>query len=368
MFCKNCGAQIEDGARFCNECGAAIAPAETMVPPAAEREDNELNAAPPANTPVQPPVSPAQPTAAPVYGAAQTGYPQPQPGNPPVQGQPGGYPQQPGYAPQQPQPGNPPRQGQPGGYPQSPQPGYAPQAQPNGYPQQQAAYPYPAQAAPNGGAKQKKSHAAVIILAVLLALVILVGVLFFVFIKLREEEPPLPALTTEPIETEITSEEDTDPATTDAAETTAAVTEPGETTVPATQPANGELTDAQAKEVLEKLTGYWNSDDDTIVLSVTREEGGKYFFSLGYWYSEIVMKGWLQQPIKGDPYGEVYVWLYFEGEGSEEEYMYIPAQNGAMLFDLSDREGSRLRWKNGDKWEDFYFAGNTAEEAMPPMN
>ena len=44
MFCENCGNQINDGARFCNKCGATITGAQT--PPAQSRASEKIIVAP----------------------------------------------------------------------------------------------------------------------------------------------------------------------------------------------------------------------------------------------------------------------------------------------------------------------------------
>ena len=63
MFCRNCGAQIPEGAGFCGNCGTAVAPAAPAAPAAP--------VAPATPTPVAPPpaVAPVAPTpvAAPVF-------------------------------------------------------------------------------------------------------------------------------------------------------------------------------------------------------------------------------------------------------------------------------------------------------------
>ena len=89
-------------------------------------------------------------------------------------------------------------------------------------------------------------------------------------------------------------------------------------------------------------------------------------FRLGYWYSEVVIAGYLQQPVKGDPDGVVSVWRFYEGEeGIEGPSM--PPQNGAERFDLSDLSSGILRWQNDGNWYEYHYAGATMEEAAPPM-
>lgn len=34
-FCTGCGAQLEDGAKFCSVCGQKVEPAQTQAPPVA---------------------------------------------------------------------------------------------------------------------------------------------------------------------------------------------------------------------------------------------------------------------------------------------------------------------------------------------
>ena len=309
--------------------------------PSIDREDNPIisgspahppvqqSAAPmpPSSTPVQPPAVPVQPSVGqpvppPAYGASAPGYP--------PQAQPGVY--------AQPAPGAVPAQGQPGFVP------------PQGTP-----YVYPGQVPP--AAKPKKKHTAVIVLAALLALAVLCGVLFFVVGKLWGEKPPLPPLT-EPTETELTTGDVTDPSSTEAESTSAAAD-------PTTAPADGSFTDAQANELLRRLHGVWNSTDDTMLISISHEEDGSYLFELGYWFSEYVLKGYLRQPITGDPDGIVSVWLFYEGEDGGDFFSDIPPMDEAISFDLSDYENGRLRWNNGEHWIDFYYGGATMDEAMP---
>ena len=320
MFCKNCGAALADGARFCGECGSPVdaVPAGASI----DREDNPIISGSPAHPPVQP--SAGKPVPPPAYGVSAPGYP--------PQAQPGVY--------AQPAPGAVPAQGQPGFVP------------PQGTP-----YVYPGQVP--SAAKPKKKHTAVIVLAALLALAVLCGVLFFVVGKLREEKPPLP-IPTEHNETEIATGDASDPSSTEAESAPASAD-------PTTAPADDAFTDEQANALLRRLQGVWNSADDTMLISISPEEDGSCFFALGYWFSEYVLKGYLRQPIKGDPDGIVSVWLFYEGEDGGDFFSDIPSMDEAISFDLSDYENGVLRWNNGEHWIDFYYGGATMDEAMPEM-
>ncbi|MCL1896129.1 MAG: zinc ribbon domain-containing protein [Clostridiales bacterium] len=88
-FCKNCGAQVEEGAGFCPGCGAAMEgqPVQGYAPPPAQPQ----YAPPPAQPQYAPP--PAQPQYAPPPA-------QPQYAPPPAQPQYAPPPAQPQYAPQ----------------------------------------------------------------------------------------------------------------------------------------------------------------------------------------------------------------------------------------------------------------------------
>lgn len=364
MFCNQCGAKLADGVKFCTECGAPIAKAAA---PSAVKEDNPVNDYRSA-APQQPPVQAAQPApprpavpqsaASPSYGAAQ---PQPRP-----QAQPQG---QPGYTPPQGQPVPIPPQGQPNGRVQ-PQPGY-PQPQP-GYAQpQQGTYGY-GNPAPYAAPPKKKSHAALIVVFAILGVIVLLIVALVVFLKLRYEEPPLPPLTeptTVVTETETTTEE--------AAGTTEAVAETtkpaAQTTKPAAEttgtPAAGlyaPLTDEQVKAALEKTVGYWNSTDQTEFISVTRMDGGIYYFTTGYWYSEMDLVGYLRKPVTGDPDGIVSVHMYYEGYVSEETGYSMPSVDTDVLFDLSRAADGVIRCNISGAWEEYRFGGDTMDEAMPP--
>ena len=353
MFCNQCGAKLADGVKFCPECGAPIANA---APSVSAKEDNAVNYR---SAVAQPPVQP-QPHPAPSYGAAQ---PQPQARSAsPAYGaaQPGGYAPPQGQAAAVPQ-------AQPNGYAQG-QPGYSqPQGQ-LGYsqPQGQPGYPYAGQA-PSYGAKPKKSRAGVIVLAALLVLALLVGVLIFVFIKLRYEEPPLPALT----EPAVTEEAVTEAAATEAASAPATTEAAPGITEKATEAASASasndtaLSDAEATEAMERLTGYWNTDDGTQFIGVTRLEGGLYYFTAGYWYSEPTLIGYLMQPVRGDLSGTVTMRLYYEG--FEGETYSIPSLDEEVTFDLSEAFDGTLTWSCAGLRQTLRFAGNTMEEAMPPM-
>ncbi len=302
MYCSHCGAKLADDAKFCNECGAKLAsPASPPVPSA---------------SPATPPVSPAAP---PVSAAAQTGFPQ------------GSYP--------------PPQGGYPQGQPGYPAPGAA---QP---------YPYAGQAAP-----PKKKHTALIVILVLLALIPIAFILLFVMLRLRYEEPPLPVPEATTVEAFVS--ETAEPS---ADATTAVASPSGETTAPAVTdaPQDAALSDAQARQVLERLCGFWNNEDNTQFIQISQVDGGFYFTS-GYWYSEADMVGYLQGPVTGDPTGKITLRLYYEGYESDSYPM--PAQDGEIVFDLSLADAYILTWEYGGFSQQVHFAGDTMEQALPPIS
>ena len=47
-----------------------------------------------------------------------------------------------------------------------------------------------------------------------------------------------------------------------------------------------ELLDKAFAQALDKLAGCWNTADDTQFVCVTKMEGGLYYLTAGYWYSE----------------------------------------------------------------------------------
>ena len=306
MYCSHCGAKLADDAKFCNECGAKLAsPASPAVPSV---------------SPATPPVSPSAP---PASVAAQTGFPQ------------GSYP--------------PPQ----GGYPQG-QPGYpAPRAA-------QPSYPYAGQPA---AVPPKKKHTALIVVLVLLALIPVALVLLFVLLRLRYEEPPLPVPDLTTVEAFV-SETAEPPA--DA--TTVIASPSGETTAPAATdaPQDAALSDAQARQALERLCGFWNNEDNTQFIGISQVDGGGFYFTSGYWYSEADLVGYLQGPATGDPAGKITLRLYYEGY--ESENFSMPAQDGEIVFDLSQADASVLTWEYGGFSQQMHFAGDTMEQALPPMD
>lgn len=235
-----------------------------------------------------------------------------------------------------------------------PKQGYVPPAGQNPYPY--AGRPSCAQGQP------KKRRTGLIAVLVLLALIPLTVILLVVALRLRHEEPPLPPLT-EPAVTETVSGEEAVPTSSE----TPAETDPTEP-APAAEPtsaADAALSDAQAAKALDKLTGYWNTADDTQFVSVTKMEGGLYYLTAGYWYSEAHLMGYLRAPVKGDPDGEITLTLYFEGIDSEE--YDFPPLNDPISFDLSQIADGRLTWSFGGDSETVTYAGASMEEAIPPL-
>mgnify|MGYP002624304237 CR=1 FL=1 len=54
MFCPDCGKEVAEGTKFCNNCGAKIDRSETKVPPV--QKPKQEQAQPPKQEPVQPQV------------------------------------------------------------------------------------------------------------------------------------------------------------------------------------------------------------------------------------------------------------------------------------------------------------------------
>lgn len=360
MYCNNCGAKLTDGAKFCNACGTPVP--QAAAPAAGDREDNAIGSRP-AGTPSRPvnAAPSAVPSPAPVNGAAAPQpQPRPQPAAPAY-----GAAQQGAYAPPQGQSRTVPPQGQPNGYAQ-PRPGYPqPQPQPGYTPPQQGIYGYGNQP-PYAAPPKKKSHAALIVVLAILGVIVLLAVALVVFLKLRYEEPPLPPLT-EP--TTVVTEAETEPG--DEADTTKAAaqtTEPAADTTKASAAASLDtpLTAAQAKAAVEKTVGYWNSADQRQFISISRMDGGIYYFSYAYWYSEVDLVGYLRMPATGDPDGIVSIHLFYEGYESDETGYSMPAVDTDVLFDLSKAADGMIRCDISGAWEDFSYGGATMDEAMPP--
>ena len=371
MYCRNCGAKLDDGAKFCTECGTGTAP-ETAAP-TTEKEDRPLTTgengfvpsggAAPGGTAANTPGSDArtaQQTEPPMPGNTQGAYVSPAPGNGPGPTQPS----IPGTA--------------QGGYP-PPAPGQTP---PSARP---AAGPYAAQAPVAGAPQKKKPGPLAVVLIILGALLVVVVLLFVFFTVIRKTPTPTGPVLTEPTQVTAAAETDTekDAATTAAEPTAAGQTAAETTTAGQEQPAtaapadNGAgthaavkdtpLTDAQIKELKEKTVGFWNSADKKTFIGVTRMDQGLYYFMHGYWYSEADLVGYLQQPAKGDLGSTVSIHLFFEGFESEETGYSMPDVDTDVLFDFSRLDENVIGWNINGEWEDFTYGGATMEEAMPPF-
>lgn len=241
-----------------------------------------------------------------------------------------------------------------------------------------AAAHQPAPSAAAAAAPPKKKRTGLIVLIVILVAVIAVAVLFAIF-KLNPKNPHVventqagqsqeasaEAATTAKTETAAGTETTAGQTTQTQPETTHSESTTVETTAETTAPQDETLSEEQFGALMGKMTGYWNNDDNTVVLSITREDDGRYILKLGYWFSEIVLMGYLQQPAEGDPDGVVSVWMYYEGYDSDTYSM--PSQDGAEKFDLSGIGDGILRWHNNGAWHEYRYAGATSEEAQPPI-
>ena len=218
---------------------------------------------------------------------------------------------------------------------------------------------------------QKKNTAVIVLLAVIIILLIAFIILLFFWpgryadnslpgetmqtIHTREETTPVAetAPVDDPTEETASDESETEEAAS-GEPTTAAVA----TTAPAAE--NAELTDAQVRDVINKMLGYWTADDNTRGIGVIITDDGQCFFGYGWWASEWGMVGYLQKPVTGDPDGIVNIHLFYEGNDNEE--LSIPAQDEDQLFDLSRIDEGVIGWKHDGGWESFHYAGATTED------
>ena len=76
MFCKNCGKELPDSAKFCSGCGTPVAPEATAPgaePPQPPVEETPVSPVPPAEETPAPPVEEPTAPAVPVQPAAPQG-------------------------------------------------------------------------------------------------------------------------------------------------------------------------------------------------------------------------------------------------------------------------------------------------------
>ena len=162
-FCTNCGSQVLDGSKFCENCGAKLEPIMTAAA---------------AVEPVTEPVAAPEPV---IPESAQ----QPQ-----AWEQPAAYSQAPVQQPTYEQPAY-------TAPPQPEQPAYAPPVQQTAYqqPQQQwtqPAYQQPQQYAPAAGTEEKKESKKPLIIGIVAAAVVAVAALVIVLVSLGKNKTPEP--------------------------------------------------------------------------------------------------------------------------------------------------------------------------------
>ena len=123
------------------------------------------------------------------------------------------------------------------------------------------------------------------------------------------------------------------------------------------------LDNAQIPAVLEKLKGYWNTQDGKRFFAVEQDPEA-YRILVGPWYSTVDYVAFCTAPVRGDLNSLISIHLYYPGSDGE---IPLPAIDGEILLDVSEIENGRLVWSNGGVWEECVYAGATADDAMPPL-
>ena len=346
MYCRNCGAKIPDGSKFCSECGTLTAP-ETPRQEPAQPDPIKINRRPATGGGYSMPTGGGAYAGGNTYKPAGGAYPG---GNNPapvpdydsrtvlLDVSPAAYRNE---------------------WEANPSPGPGKNVGSTPYPAQPAGPaqygdPYGRQTPPRREPQKAKRSPLVVVLIVLGVLLVVVAALVIIFTMNDNDS------------TNQTITSGTDTVAEVGASTTAdqTSTQQGQS-VDTTASQNAFLTDAQAQSVMEKTVGFWTSDDNKRFIGVTRMDGGLYYFTSGYWYSEADLVGYLQQPMTGDPNGTVSVHLYFEGYVSEETGFSMPSVDDDMQFDLSDVDADVIKWNFYGEWVTFRYGGKTMEEAMP---
>lgn len=117
---------------------------------------------------------------------------------------------------------------------------------------------------------------------------------------------------------------------------------------------------------LHKAAGCWNSGDEKRFVCISHTEEG-WRFAEGFWYSDDGITGYLTAPVRGDPAGILTVRLFSQGYESELSGMSLPRIDEDIQLDLSDVADGTLRVKLSGQWNTYYYAGETMDDAMPPM-
>ena len=123
---------------------------------------------------------------------------------------------------------------------------------------------------------------------------------------------------------------------------------------------------AALNRLWQQLEGYWNTGDKKQASEFVFD-GGKPYFSFFYWYSEADFSAEVLAPFSGDVNGIVRMDTKMHIFSMEEEPEIC---DGFLYLDLSKANAGlvRVNYGNEDGWIDCYYAGATADDAIPPLN